>query len=116
MGRNGPAVALAWWLRDDLDAQGLLYQLKKTGVAGRGAAVSSKVIRVCSTLAKLCTGANLGRCSELPKLCPRQLASDTDGLPLPAAEPGAAPPSPSGFVRKTCLGRGQRIEPSGPGE
>ena len=112
----GPAVALAWWLRDDLDAQSLLEQLKKAAIAGRGAAASSRVIRVCSMLAKLCAGGNLGRCAQLPKLCPQRAVSDSDGLPPIAAEPGAAPPAPSGFARKTCVGRGQRIEPSGPGE
>lgn len=112
----GPAVALAWWLRDDLDAKELLSQLKHAAIAGRGAAASSRVIRVCTTLAKLCNAAKPGRCAELPKLCPFKLSSELDGLPLPAAEPAAAPPPASGLSRKTCLGRGQRIEPSGPGE
>lgn len=111
----GPAFALAWWLRDDLDAQGLLKALKKAGIAGRGDAAASSVIRVCSSLKKLCSS-NVGRCAELPKLCPHNLKNPLDGLPLPAAEPRPAAPGPSGFTRPTCLGRGQRIEPSGPGE
>jgi hypothetical protein len=110
----GPAVALAWWLREDLDAEELLDALKAAGIAGRGGAANSRVIRVCSTLAKLCPNAQLGRCAELPKLCPFKLSSDTDGLPPVVAGPDA--PSTSGTARPTCLGRGQRIEPSGPGE
>lgn len=112
----GPAVALAWWLRDDLDALTLLALLKKAGIAGRGDAATSSVIRVCSVLEKLCVGGKPGRCAELPKLCPHKLTAPLDGLPLPAAEPRPAAPGPSGGARKTCLGRGQRIEPSGPGE
>lgn len=109
----GPIVSIAWYLRPDLDAAGLTKALSKAGTAsGSG----SRIIRACRTWEKLCSRKDAGRCSELPTLCSG--VPTVTGLELQpiAAAKASAPPAPTGIEPDYCLGRGQRIEPSGPGE
>jgi hypothetical protein len=109
-----PIISLAWSLRPDLDAQGLLSALDQAGVAGKGRAANSSIIRACATLEKLCADSSQGHCTDFATLCP---ANRNPGPRLPLTAAATTPAADSGtFPREVCLGRGQRIEPSGPGE
>lgn len=108
----GPIVSIGWYLRPELDAAALVKALTKAGTASVPAVSGSRVIRACRTWAKLCTDKTAGRCGELAKLC-----SDDRPPPLrAAARPHAAVTSAPSGEPSQCIGRGQRIEPSGPGE
>jgi hypothetical protein len=113
----GPIISLAWWLRPDLDAKALLAALASAGTASRPALAGSRVIKACATLANLCSDDQLGRCAELPELCPNTPAVAALESPLQAA-PAFVPRAASASEPEPtyCIGRGQRIEPSGPGE
>jgi hypothetical protein len=109
----GPIVSIAWYLRPDLDAAGLIKALSKAGTPSG----SSRIIRACRTWEKLCSNKQLGRCSDLATLCSG--VPSVSGLEVqPIAAPRATAPQSSvtGAQPDYCLGRGQRIEPSGPGE
>jgi hypothetical protein len=112
----GPIVSLAWWLRPDLNAKGLLEALARAGTASRPAVAGSKVIKACETLNNLCS-AGQGRCAELPGFCPGTQLTAARELPLLAApEIVLRAASAQTIEPDYCIGRGQRIEPSGPGE
>jgi hypothetical protein len=109
----GPIVSLAWYLRPELDAARLMTALTKAGTASVPAVSGSRVIRACSTWEKLCKDQKAGRCSELATLCSG--LTPTRVQPLTAA-PQARPQAQASVEPTQCVGRGQRIEPSGPGE
>lgn len=109
----GPIVSIAWYLRPDLDAAELIKALSKAGTASG----SSRIIRACRTWEKLCSNKQLGRCSDLASLCSGVTSvSGVELQPLAAPRAAASQTSATGAEPNYCLGRGQRIEPSGPGE
>ena len=113
----GPIVSIAWYLRPELDAAGLTEALFKAGSASASAVTGSRVVRACSTWAKLCSNKQVGRCSEQATLCKGLSLTSERELQLVAAPRLAqTQSSPTGIEPTYCLGRGQRIEPSGPGE
>jgi hypothetical protein len=111
----GPIVSFAWYLRPDLDARGLVDALTRAGVSSVPRVTGSRVIKACQTWENLCKEKGIGRCGELSTVC-SDLTLGKE-LPLAAAPVHAAhQPSPAAVEPNYCIGRGQRIEPSGPGE
>lgn len=110
----GPIVSMAWYLRPELDAGGLVQALSQAGTKNTS---GSRVIRACSAWQNLCKDKRVGRCRELSDLCSGVSAQTERALPLIAAPSQPEPEDPAPRSDPDyCLGRGQRIEPSGPGE
>ena len=108
----GPIFSVAWYLRPELDAAGLIKALTKAGAASVPAVHGSRVIRACQTWEKLCVNKELGRCSEHATLCGGLSASGRELQLIAAAQADDTAAASSG--PSSCRGRGQRIEPSGP--
>lgn len=112
----GPIFSLAWYLRPELDAAGLVAALTSAGTASAPAVSGSKVIRACRTWETLCgKSKQAGRCAELTELCGEVTSTREPALQLVAATP-APEADAEPLVPTYCIGRGQRIEPAGPGE
>lgn len=119
---SGPVLALGWWLRPDLQAKDLIDGLFAGAVPAVPNVPGSRVIEACASLAALCGDPSLERCAALSAMCPEPkpapgFSPAILGVLRPAApaERLHATPQQVSVEPSSCVGRGQRIDPSFPG-